>query len=56
MNMERGTAMLSALCEAAGLDVSSILSSVPNRASGVSSSHHQAAALAHSEVSTDDTK
>jgi uridine phosphorylase len=56
MNMERGMAMLTALCEAAGLDVSSILSTVVNHASGASSPHHQVAAPAHSEVSTNDTK
>ncbi|KAN0127850.1 hypothetical protein V8E53_014297 [Lactarius tabidus] len=44
INMEKGTAMLSALCEAAGLDVSSILSNVPARASGASSPQIQAAA------------
>ncbi|KAN0135974.1 hypothetical protein V8E53_006135 [Lactarius tabidus] len=44
INMEKGTAMLSALCEAAGLDVSSILSNVPAHASGASSPQIQAAA------------
>jgi hypothetical protein len=44
INMEKGTAMLSALCEAAGLDVSSILSDVPAHASGASSPQIQAAA------------
>jgi hypothetical protein len=43
-NMKKGTAMLSALCEAAGLDVSSILSDVPARASGALSPQIQAAA------------
>jgi hypothetical protein len=56
VNMERGTAMLSAHCEAAGLDISSILNTVPNHISGASSPHCHVATLAHSEVSTDDTK
>ena len=52
--MDRGTAMLSALCEAAGLDVSSILSNVPTHASGTSSPHLNAATPAHSEGSNND--
>ena len=54
INMDRGTAMLSALCEAAGLDVSSILSNVPTHASGTSSPHLNVAAPTHSEGSNND--
>jgi hypothetical protein len=44
INMEKGTAMLIALCEAVGLDVSSILSDVPAFASGALSPQIQVAA------------
>jgi hypothetical protein len=54
LNMERGTAMLSALCEAAGLDVLSILLNVPAHPSGTSSPQLQAATLVASRGATDD--
>jgi hypothetical protein len=54
LNMERGTAMLSALCEAAGLDVLSILLNVPAHPSGTSSPQLWAATPVASRGATDD--
>ncbi|KAN0128954.1 hypothetical protein V8E53_013216 [Lactarius tabidus] len=54
LNMERGTAMLSALCEAAGLDVSSILLNVPAHPSGTLSPQLRVATPVVSRGATDD--
>ncbi|KAN0138809.1 hypothetical protein V8E53_003197 [Lactarius tabidus] len=54
LNMERGTVMLSALCEVAGLDVLSILLNVPAHPSGALSPQLWEATLVASRGATDD--